>query len=118
MDMDKDTLRGWRKQQGLTRRELGGMLGVTPMALAYWEWGNRQIPALLPLALEALEYQQKGGGASMLALTLREGETLLIGEAKVKVTKIQGKQVRVGVEAPPEVRVARQERPVSSTKRS
>ena len=31
------------------------MLGITPMALAYWEWGSRGIPALLPLALEALE---------------------------------------------------------------
>jgi transcriptional regulator with XRE-family HTH domain len=53
--MDKDTLKEWRKRQGLTRKELAGMLGVTPMALAYWEWGTRRLPALLPLALEALE---------------------------------------------------------------
>lgn len=61
--MDKESLKAWRKSQGLTRKELAGMLGVTPMALAYWEWGSRNIPPLLPLALEALENRiQKAGG--------------------------------------------------------
>ena len=27
------------------------------MAVAFWEWGRRRIPPLLPLALEALEYR-------------------------------------------------------------
>jgi hypothetical protein len=27
------------------------------MAVAYWEWGHRRIPPLLPLALEALEHR-------------------------------------------------------------
>ena len=53
--MNKETLKNWRKGQVLTRKQLAGMLGVSPMALAYWEWGSRGIPALLPLALEALE---------------------------------------------------------------
>jgi transcriptional regulator with XRE-family HTH domain len=53
--MNRDTLKDWRKGQGMSRRKLAGMLGVTPMALAYWEWGSRNIPPLLPLALEALE---------------------------------------------------------------
>lgn len=63
--MNKDNLRGWRKRHGLTRRELARLLGVTPMALAYWEWGTRRIPALLSLALEALENRlrkEKGHG--------------------------------------------------------
>lgn len=29
------------------------------MAVAYWEWGQRRIPPLLPLALEALEHRMK-----------------------------------------------------------
>jgi transcriptional regulator with XRE-family HTH domain len=53
--MNSETLKDWRKGQGMSRRKLAGMLGVTPMALAYWEWGSRNIPPLLPLALEALE---------------------------------------------------------------
>jgi DNA-binding XRE family transcriptional regulator len=31
--MYKEALREWRKSQGLTRKKLAGMLGVTPMAL-------------------------------------------------------------------------------------
>jgi hypothetical protein len=46
----------------LSRKKLAGMLGVTPMALAYWEWGQRGIPALLPLALEALENRLRKEG--------------------------------------------------------
>jgi transcriptional regulator with XRE-family HTH domain len=57
--MDKDGLKDWRKQKGLTRKRLAGLLGVTPMAVAYWEWGTRRLPALLPLALEGLEHRLK-----------------------------------------------------------
>jgi transcriptional regulator with XRE-family HTH domain len=57
--MTKEALKDWRKGQGLSRKELSGMLGVTPMALAYWEWGSRKISPLLPLALEALEDRLK-----------------------------------------------------------
>jgi transcriptional regulator with XRE-family HTH domain len=60
--MDKDGLRNWRKEKRLTRKGLAGLLGVTPMAVAYWEWGARQLPALLPLALEALEHRLAKGG--------------------------------------------------------
>jgi transcriptional regulator with XRE-family HTH domain len=57
--MTKEALQDWRKGQGLSRKELSGMLGVTSMAVAYWEWGSRKIPSLLPLALEALESRLK-----------------------------------------------------------
>jgi transcriptional regulator with XRE-family HTH domain len=61
--MDKESLKEWRKNHGLTRKQLAKMLGVTPIAIAYWEWGRRNIPSLLPLALEALEYRiEKAGG--------------------------------------------------------
>jgi transcriptional regulator with XRE-family HTH domain len=57
--MNKETLKDWRKREGLTRKKLAGMLGVSPMALAYWEWGSRKTPPLLPLALEALENRMR-----------------------------------------------------------
>jgi transcriptional regulator with XRE-family HTH domain len=60
--MDKDMLSRWRKAHGLTRKELAGFLGITAMAIAYWEWGKRSIPSLLPLALEALEHKMKARG--------------------------------------------------------
>ena len=53
--MDGKGLKTWRQEQGLTQKRLALALGVTPMAVAYWEWGKRRIPALLHLALEALE---------------------------------------------------------------
>jgi DNA-binding transcriptional regulator YiaG len=53
--MDGTVLRAWRHKWGLSQAELGRALGVSNMAVAYWEWGRRRIPALLPLALEALE---------------------------------------------------------------
>jgi hypothetical protein len=37
------------------------------MAVAYWEWGQRRIPSLLPLALEALEYRFKKGDGDGIA---------------------------------------------------
>lgn len=45
------------------------------MAVAYWEWGHRGIPSLLPLALEALENRlQKGDGDRFIGGVLREQE--------------------------------------------
>jgi len=60
-NMDREALRTWRRRQGLTQLQLAEMLGVSNMAVAYWEWGKRSIPALLPLALETLENRLKGG---------------------------------------------------------
>jgi carbon storage regulator len=46
----------------------------------------------------------------MLILTRRVGETIMIGESvKVTVLEVKGSQVRVGIEAPKEVPVHRQE---------
>jgi transcriptional regulator with XRE-family HTH domain len=59
--MDGTELRKWRQKRGLSQAKLSKALGVTTMAVAYWEWGHRRIPALLPLALEALEYRLKTG---------------------------------------------------------
>jgi transcriptional regulator with XRE-family HTH domain len=59
--MDREALRAWRKQAGLTQKEMARLLGVHHMALSFWELGKRRVPALLPLALEALDHRMKEG---------------------------------------------------------
>jgi len=46
----------------------------------------------------------------MLILTRKSGERITIGDhVRVTVLEIKGKQVRLGIEAPPETRVHREE---------
>ncbi len=46
----------------------------------------------------------------MLVLTRRSGESLMIGdEVKVTVLEIKGQQARIGIEAPKEISVHREE---------
>ncbi len=73
--MEGRALKAWRQDQGLTQKGLAQALGVTPMAVAYWEWGKRRIPALLPLALEALEKRlQKGYNDPEHGLRIKDEE--------------------------------------------
>ena len=56
---------------------------------------------------KAADYQ---GGMNMLILTRRIGETLMIGdEVTVTVLGVKGNQVRLGVNAPKDVAVHREE---------
>ncbi|MGC2432678.1 MAG: helix-turn-helix transcriptional regulator [Desulfobaccales bacterium] len=73
--MEGRALKAWRQEQGLTQKGLALALGVTPMAVAYWEWGKRRTPALLPLALEALEKRlPKGYKDPEHGLTIKDEE--------------------------------------------
>lgn len=46
----------------------------------------------------------------MLILTRKTGEGILIGDKiRLRILEIQGKQVRLGIEAPPEVIILREE---------
>lgn len=45
----------------------------------------------------------------MLVLSRREGEKLLVGDAVITLIAVQGSRVRIGIEAPPEVHVLREE---------
>jgi carbon storage regulator len=50
------------------------------------------------------------GGPYMLILTRKVGESILINDnIRVKVVEFKGAQVRIGIEAPPDVRVCRAE---------
>jgi transcriptional regulator with XRE-family HTH domain len=49
----------WRKQQGLTQKQLAKGLGVDVMTVSRWERVVRGIPPHIPLALEALENRMK-----------------------------------------------------------
>jgi len=59
--MNQMALKAWRQRHQLTQRQLAALLGVTPMCVAFWEWGRRRIPPFLGLALEALENRLKKG---------------------------------------------------------
>ena len=54
----------------------------------------------------------------MLILTRKVGETILIGEnIRIMVVQIRGKQVRLGIEAPPDLLVLRTEEKPDSEKK-
>jgi len=54
----------------------------------------------------------------MLILTRKIGETVLIGEnIRIKVIQVRGKQVRLGIEAPPDLLVLRTEEKSDSEKK-
>lgn len=46
----------------------------------------------------------------MLVISRKAGQSVMIGEnVTVKIVEVRGQQVRIGIEAPPEVSVAREE---------
>jgi hypothetical protein len=59
MFMNGEDLKLWRQKWGVTQVQLAKMLGTYAVTVCRWETGVRGIPFLLPLALNALEYQLK-----------------------------------------------------------
>jgi len=54
----------------------------------------------------------------MLILTRKVGETALIGEdIRIMIVQIRGKQIRLGIEAPPDLLVLRTEEKPDSEKK-
>ena len=52
----------------------------------------------------------------MLVLTRRSGESILIGEEiRIRVLRASGSRVRIGIEAPPDVRIIREKAPPEPT---
>jgi len=50
------------------------------------------------------------GGSLMLVLTRKIGEEIIIdGHIRVTITAIKGEKVRIGITAPPDIRVDREE---------
>jgi DNA-binding transcriptional regulator YiaG len=60
--MNGQELKAWRQKWRLTQEALAGLLGVHRVTVAKWETGDRGIPPLLHLALEALEHRMKEEG--------------------------------------------------------
>jgi len=52
----------------------------------------------------------------MLVITRKVGEEFWIGEALVKIVSISGSRVRIGIEAPREIRVQRVDREQGSVR--
>jgi carbon storage regulator len=58
----------------------------------------------------SVTYKARQGRLGVLIFTRRVGEEIRIGDdIRVKIIDIKGKQVRLGIEAPPEVVIHRQE---------
>jgi len=60
--MTASELRAWRLKSKITQEKLAEKLGVHRVTIAKWEAGDRSIPKLLPLALEALENRLRKEG--------------------------------------------------------
>jgi predicted transcriptional regulator len=60
--MGGEDLKNWRRKWGISQADLARILRTYQVTISRWETGARNIPFLLPLALEALENRMKKGG--------------------------------------------------------
>lgn len=97
-----------------SRRKVSGARGVyvPAAAVAVETWKNLESEAVLQLrgawSAEARQYHK--GRCQMLVLSRKVGESIQIsGDIKVTVTQVRGGRVRLSIEAPASVRIARKE---------
>jgi carbon storage regulator len=45
----------------------------------------------------------------MLVLTRKEGEKIIIGDVIISIVSVRGKSVRIGIDAPKEIKILREE---------
>ncbi len=57
--MEKNELKSWRENLGLTQDELAKKLKVASNTISRWELGERKIPEYLELALKTVEREMK-----------------------------------------------------------
>ena len=57
--MTPTELKTVRERLDLTQQQLAAVLGVHRIAVVRWESGARKVPSLLPLAIQALNYEQR-----------------------------------------------------------
>ena len=74
--MKPSDLKKWRSAQGLTQKELAGILGVAGNTIYRWESGMREIPSFLALTLECVE---KKGGEDSKRRGIRRKEVTVSG---------------------------------------
>src|SRR5207237_6849497 len=68
------------------------------------------LPIRLMVAGEARGRGKQGGRFEMLVLTRKLGENIRIGDSvKITVLEVRSGQVKLGIEAPPEIKVHREE---------
>lgn len=54
-------------------------------------------------------FRSHSGGRVMLVLTRKHGESFKIGEAVIKIIRMDGSRVKIGIEAPKDVLISRSE---------
>jgi carbon storage regulator len=59
--------------------------------------------------LDAYRYRENQKESKMLVLSRKNKETIHIGDAKITITHIGPSRVKIGIEAPPSVRILRGE---------
>lgn len=73
--MERQTIRHHRIAAGLTQRQLAARLGISPMAVSYWETGRREpnarqlkgVADVLGVSMDAIAFEREAAQAEILS---------------------------------------------------